>query len=206
MHRQLWRLLAGVVLSVCAWCSHAAVIGFDDIGANGAQFSTYSEDGFNVTAGSSLWQNNRIYGHPAPFVQFWRQREDPEITTGLYFDAGGLDFTFGSVDLYSSVTPIPYRIRGYQDSVVVFDLIGTAAQTFGGFRTVYSDEASSLLIDRLYILLTNPYMAIGGNPMGMDNVSVTRAQAVPEPDTLSLLLVAAMAIAAALRGQRPARP
>jgi hypothetical protein len=58
--------------------------------------------------------------------------------------AGGADFTFASVDLYSSATPIPYFIRGYQDDQVVYFLSGTVPSTFDQFRTVFKPEAARL--------------------------------------------------------------
>jgi hypothetical protein len=186
MKKPVGCILKALAISVVSTSVHAAVIGFEGIGAHGAQFATYTEDGFTVTAGSTLWTNNRVYGAPAPFVQYYRNKEDPEIVTGLFVSADGADFTFASVDVYSSVTPIPYRVRGYQDSAILFDFFGTVPNTFGQFRTVINPGFPSL-IDRLYIQLWNPYVALGGNPVGMDNITVSMVSAVPEPSALLLL-------------------
>ena len=165
------------------------MIGFEGIGANNTQFTTYTEDGFTVTPGSTIWFNNRVYGAPAPSVQYWRYANDPELISGLFFTAGGADFTFASVDLYSSVTPIPYFIRGYQDNQVVYSFSGTVPNTLGQFRTVFNPEAARLF-DRLYIQIVNPYMAFpGNNPVGMENIVVSVASAVPEPASLAVAIL-----------------
>lgn len=181
--------------------ANAAVIGFDGIGAHGAQFTSYTEDGFTVSAGSSLWTNNRVYGAPLPFVQYVRNQSDPELVTGLFFTAGDADFTFASVDVYSSVTPIPYRIRGFQDGLVLFDLQGTVPNTFGQFRTILNPELGDV-IDRLYIQLFNPFVACCSNPVGMDNIVVSLVSTVPEPGVL-LLLATSMVLLAGLSKRRP---
>lgn len=184
------RALAVAALAFSSAAAHAAVIGFEGIGANNTQFTTYTEDGFTVTPGSTIWFNNRVYGAPAPSVQYWRYANDPELVSGLIFTAGGADFTFASVDLYSSVTPIPYFIRGYQDNQVVFSFSGTVPNTFGQFRTVFNPEAARLF-DRLYIQIVNPYLAFpGNNPVGMDNVSLSIANVVPEPTSFGVAILA----------------
>ena len=198
------RALAVFALAVASGAAHTAVIGFESIGANNTQFTTYTEDGFTVTPGSTIWFNNRVYGAPAPSVQYWRYANDPELISGLFFTAGGADFTFASVDLYSSVTPIPYFIRGYQDSQVVYSFSGTVPNTLGQFRTVFNPEAARLF-DRLYIQIINPYMAFpGNNPVGMDNVVVSAASAVPEPASLGVSILALTLCAGFARLRSPA--
>jgi hypothetical protein len=104
------------------------------------------------------------------------------VTIGaIQVTSSGLPFTFGSVDLYSSLTPIPYAITRYLDTEHVFSLQGTLPNTFGNFATLANLQANAL-IDRLTITLTN---SVGTNPMGLDNIVVTPAAAVPEPGTLA---------------------
>jgi hypothetical protein len=191
------------VLATASGAAQAAVIGFEGIGANNTQFTTYNEDGFTVTPGSTIWFNNRVYGAPAPSVQYWRYANDPELISGIFFTAGGADFTFSSVDLYSSVTPIPYFIRGYQDDQVVFAFSGTVPNTFGQFRTVFNPETARLF-DKLYIQIVNPYLAFpGNNPVGMDNIVVSVASVVPEPASLGVAMLALTLCAGfARRGSR----
>ncbi len=80
--------------------------------------------------------------------------------------------SFASVDLYSSVTPIPYIFTGLMGSITVFSVTGTVPNTFGAFATVASPDAGDL-IDTLVIELTSDLAngpACCDNPMGLDNV------------------------------------
>jgi hypothetical protein len=104
MKKPVGCILKALAISVVSTSVHAAVIGFEGTVAHGAQFATYTEDGFTVTAGSTLWTNNRVYGAPAPVVQYYRNKADPEIVTGLFVSADGADFTFASVDVYNSLS------------------------------------------------------------------------------------------------------
>jgi hypothetical protein len=81
--------------------------------------------------------------------------------------AGGAPFDFSSVDLYSSITPIPYVLIGYRGAAPVFTAGGTVPNTFGNFATVAADFTG---IDSLVIELSNP---IAVNPMGLDNMVVS---------------------------------
>jgi hypothetical protein len=191
-----------LTLIVGTFTVQGAVIDFDDVvGSHGAPFAPYLEDGFTITPDSSVWTVNRNYGNPAPFVQYTRQATEPELVSGLFIDVGGGDFTFGSVDVYSSVTPIPYRIRGYQDTLVVFDLTGTVPNTFGAFATIFNPNAGDLL-DTLYIQLVNPFVACCANPVGIDNIVVSQVNAVPEPATGALLLIAVAMLAGTASARR----
>lgn len=184
-------------LGVTAY-AHAAVIGFDDLpGANNDPFYFYSEDGFMVyPGGGSDWVQNIVYGKPAPSVIFNRQRGDPELWAGMFIsEENARPFTFSAVDLYSSVTPIPYRFLGYREAVPVFDVYGTMPNTFGQFITAFNTDFE-VEIDLLYIELVNPYVAIGGNPVGFDNVVVSVASTVPEPGSVTLLLAGLVAATA----------
>jgi len=81
----------------------------------------------------------------------------------------GSPFQFQAVDVYSSMTPIPYRFIGILDSQVVFDVSGTEPNTYGGFATVENPHSAEF-IDTLEITLTNPMLE---NPMGLDNIVVS---------------------------------
>jgi hypothetical protein len=198
------RGLAALALAGCLGCANAEVISFDDIGDNGEPFTLYTEDGFMVfPAGGEPWINNTVYGKPAPSVIFNRQRGDPELWAGMFIRAEDTsDFTFSAVDLYSSVTPIPYRFIGYDEGMPMFDVSATMPITFGQFVTALN-AASDVLIDLLYIELVNPFIPIGGNPVGFDNVGVNLASGVPEPGTVSLVALAL--VGAAALGRRAER-
>jgi hypothetical protein len=164
----------------------AGVITFQQV-PNGP-LSTYTEAGFTASVLSGSWASSGAApfgsGSPAPFIQFLSQ-PNQETTGAIQVTSGGSPFTFGSVDLYSSVTPIPYAITGSLNSTQVFSLQGTIPNTFGNFAIVANPQANAL-IDKLTITLTNPEVGFGIiNPMGLDNIVVTPA-AVPEPGTLAL--------------------
>src|SRR5512147_938193 len=139
------RVLTAAILSLTISSgASAAAIGFDGLGPNGAPLFVHFEDGFAVApAGGEPWQITTTYGAPAPYIGYTRNPTQPDLT-GLVFvrDLESADFIFSSVDLYSSITPIPYRFRGYRDNARVFDFFAIVPNTFGQFRTVYSPSAN----------------------------------------------------------------
>jgi hypothetical protein len=82
-------------------------------------------------------------------------------------------FTFTSVDLYSSVTPIPYTITGLRNATQVFTFTSTVPLSLGNFRTVVNPYANDV-IDTLVIRLTNATTMCCSNPMGIDNISLRK--------------------------------
>jgi hypothetical protein len=86
--------------------------------------------------------------------------------------ASGTAFRFNSVDLYSSTTPIPYTITGFRNDTAVFTMTGTVPNTFGAFKTVVNPYGATI-VDAVIIGLTNPGTCCG-NPMGLDNVSLSQ--------------------------------
>ncbi len=145
-------------------------IGFDNIGsAQGAPFTAYTACGFTVTATTSNWTVSTTYGHPAPFIQFMTAGNT--VGTGeVVVRAGGAAFTFQSVDVYSSTTPIPYVITGIANGATVFTFQNMVGNTYGNFATV-SNPNPAVQVDTLVIRLTNPSVPIS-NPMGLDNIVV----------------------------------
>jgi len=85
------------------------------------------------------------YGNPAPSVIFLRSSAEPTITAEIDVTAGGSAFSFSAVDLYSSVTPIPYTITGFMHSKPVFAVSGTVPNTYGNFATVLNPNATYLI-------------------------------------------------------------
>lgn len=209
LRSQTTKLCAMVFAFISASSSNAAVIGFDELpGPNGAPMIPYSEEGFTVTPiGQSRWVTSLTYGHPAPFVQFYRFANEPAISNSVLVDAGGADFIFSFVEVYSSVTTIPYVIRGYKGAAELFSMSGIVPNTFGGFALVQNTAYYTVLIDRLLIELTNPYLAFpGNNPVGLDNIGATTFMRVPEPGGIAVLLTAmAGSIAIRLRPSRSTR-
>lgn len=131
--------------------------------------SSYTESGITVVATAGGWQARTGYGKPSPFISFVTSAETSSIGQMKVTD-GGSAFSFVSVDLYSSVTPIPYVFTGLMGSTTVFSVSGTVPNTFGAFATVANPNAGDL-IDTLVIELTNG-TACCDNPMGLDNVQL----------------------------------
>jgi len=175
-------------------------------GVSAGAFAGYTQDGFDVTPASGTWFGRTTYGAPAPFVFFEGFAYlEPPTAASLEVTAGGDLFTFDSVDLYSSVTKIPWEFTGFLGAVQVFSTSGELGNTFGQFENVINPSAG-VEIDRLVITLTQPTNATcptcDKNPMGPDNIAVRR---VPEP---SALLLGATFVAVSWRRRRtePLRP
>jgi hypothetical protein len=152
--------------------------------------STYTESGFTTSAVESPWVVSDSYGNPAPFIQFVNEAGQNPLTATVQITNDDSKFTFNSVDLYSSVTPIPYVITGLVNSIPVFSFNGTVPNTFGNFETVVNSN-SNYLIDNLTISLTNPASICCSNPMGLDNIAVTPMDttSVPEPNSSLFFLL-----------------
>jgi hypothetical protein len=129
--------------------------------------SSYTESGITVVATAGGWQARTGFGRPAPSILFITPA-GVSVTGQVEVAAGGSAFTFVSVDLYSSIAPIPYVFTGLMGSTKVFSVSGTAPNALGSFATVANPNASEL-IDTLDIELANG-TACCQSPMGLDNV------------------------------------
>ena len=161
----------------------ASTIGFSDLLTPGP-FTTYTESGFSVSAVSGSWEGFTSFGNPAPFILFTRAAGEPTISAQIEVRASGAPFTFSSMDLYSSLTTIPYLVTGLRDSSPVFTVAGIVPNTFGSFATVNSN--STQIIDTLRIALSNPATPCCSNPVGLDNIVAS-----PVPERASLILLSA---------------
>ena len=135
----------------------------------------YTEGGVTVTPGAGGWVLNS-YGNPGPATVFpGFSFMAPSAVGELEVTFGGGLFMFAAVDVYSSVTPIPWEFTGYRKQQSVFTAAGQQPNTFGRFVTTANPRASDP-IDRLVIKLTQPVnttcMACGSNPMGLDNIVI----------------------------------
>jgi hypothetical protein len=144
---------------------------FSGLSTNGAAVPLYAEGGVNVSATPANWIAVTTYGNPAPFIEFVSKAE--EVGEVHITADGRAPFRFASVDLYSSTTRIPYTITGVRDFAPVFTLSDTVPNTFGTFRTVTNPHAADV-IDTLTISLTNPVAPCCPNPVGIDNIVLTR--------------------------------
>jgi len=112
------------------------------------------------------------YGNPQPFVQFTA----PAGTTStgeLRVTANGAPFWLNSFDLYSSTTKIPYVIEGTLNSEPAFTVIDGVGNTFGAFARRTNPKADTP-VQEIRIRLSNPSAPCCSNPMGIDNIVVSR--------------------------------
>jgi hypothetical protein len=144
-------------------------VAFGSLSGSGTAVTTYSESGFSLSTSAANWVVLTTYGNPAPFIEF--SAPTGSVVTGQIQVTADrqMPFSFKSVDLYSSTTPIPYVITGAMGSTVVFTLSGTVPNTFGNFRTVVNSHGTDI-IDTLTIDLSNATGLAGPNPMGLDNI------------------------------------
>jgi hypothetical protein len=148
-------------------------ITFTGLSDDGLPFTTYTESGVIVTATEGTWLENTSFGNPAPFIWFSLPAGAPATTASVRVTAGGQPFMFVSVDVYSSITPIPYTFTGLKSGATVFTVAATEPNTFGNFATVASGHAGDV-IDALVISLTNPQTDCCDNPMGLDNIVIAK--------------------------------
>jgi hypothetical protein len=141
--------------------------------ADGSPIVSHTESGFTIMPTTEDWSVSTTIGNPAPFIQFFRQANEDTVSGEVTVTAGGALFTFASVDVYSSLTPIPVEIVGLRDETEVFRASGTVPRTFGAFATVNNTSAAAI-IDTLVIRVTNPATACCSNPVGLDNIAVVR--------------------------------
>jgi hypothetical protein len=144
---------------------------FSDLGPDRSAVTTSTEAGFTISTALANWIAFG-YGNPGPSLVFEAPAGPPisgEVTIRTHEDLSLFRFT--SVDLYSSVTPIPYVFTGILRGHTMFTESGTLGNTFGNFVRVSSSH-SNLPIDTLVIRLTNGTTCCT-NPMGLDNF-VTR--------------------------------
>lgn len=149
-----------------------ATLTFDGL-SPGAAFSGYASQGFAVQPVSGAWLVNGL-GNPGPAIVFrGSEFNAPPAVAEVEVTRGGEVFAFTSVDLYSSVTRIPWEFTGYRRGVQVFTASGEQPNTFGRFVTTTNPRTGDG-IDRLVIKLTQPAnttcATCGGNPMGLDNL------------------------------------
>jgi hypothetical protein len=156
----------------------SGTIAFSTAGPANAPISSHSESGFVVQFRSGSWQVWTVYGNPAPFPVF-SSPGGTSTPAEIHITAGGSVFSFRSVDLYSSTTQIPYVIVGTRAGVkevefgATLPAAGVVGNTFGAFRTV-TNPTTGRLIDALTLTLINPAAPCCDNPMGLDNIVLSR--------------------------------
>ena len=149
-------------------------IGFSGLRENRAVVTTYTESGFTITPVSAQWVGITTYGNPLPSLQFFAPAGST-VTGEFEVSAAGAPFWLRSIDLYSSVTRIPYVVEGFLSGEPIFTQLEVLGNTFGNFVRVANSRAE-LPVDRLHIRLSNPLPGAtgGSNPMGVDNIVLNR--------------------------------
>lgn len=157
----------------CEFVPMASVtLTFDELtSSNWPPFTAYEAFGMNVKATQRSWVVY-TYGNPKPAIIFFINAGESDTVGEVQVTSKDGPFVFSSVDLYSSVTPIPYVITGTNRTVQALSLTGTIPNTFGRFATVSS--SGSTAIDTLVIRLAQPTVPCCQNPMGLDNITVRR--------------------------------
>lgn len=170
-------LLGGCFISAAVG---ATTIDFNGLsGSDGSPFTSYAESGFTVARLSGSWLVGKNYGNPPPYILF---RNPPTTTASVAVTDAGAPFSFRSIDLYSSTTPIPFIFTGLLNGNTVFTVSGTVPNTFGNFATVSNPHGTDR-IDTLQVTLSNPSNPNVPNPVGLDNIVVVApGSAVPEPE------------------------
>jgi hypothetical protein len=195
-------LTGGVLISTTAW---ATTIDFSGLpGSQDSPFTSYTESGFTVAPLSGSWLVGQNFGHPSPFV-FFKHPAVGGTTTEAAITVTDADttFSFNSIDIYSSVTPVPYVFTGLLNGQTVFTASGTVPLSYGKFTIVPNPHGKDL-IDTLQVTLSTFTKFPVGNSVGIDNIVITAANSsVPEPTGIliaGLLLVgSALAVVALVR-------
>jgi hypothetical protein len=147
-------------------------IGFSSLRENRAPFTTHLESSFSVYVVSADWIALTTYGNPQPFIEFYGPAG--VTTTGeIRVNAGGAPFWLNSIDFYSSTTKIPYVIEGFLNGEQTFAVSDVIGNTFGAFAR-RSNPKADVPVQEIRIRLSNPSAPCCSNPMGVDNIMVSR--------------------------------
>lgn len=140
------------------------VVTFDSLPA-APMFTTHTEQGISVDALTAAWASGPALTSTNPSTATPMDNE-------LQVAASGRAFQLVSLRLYSSVTPIPYVIRGVRNGVTVYTAAATVPNTFGAYATVPNPYATTD-VDMILLTVTNPACpSCAGNPIGVDDIVV----------------------------------
>jgi len=194
--KPLVRLVCSIAFAVvlASSSSFAGVIDFNTLtGANGDPFSTYTENGFTVTASSGSWFKAFVYGNPVPDI-FLGPVGSPSPGTITVTEGGGL-FSFTSVDFSSNNGDTVFHITGSLGGITQFTDTGTEANGCPSCHFTTLTSTSSLKIDTLTIALTP---GGGTTSFNVDNIAYSSG-VVPEPGSLLLFGSGVLGLAGILR-------
>src|SRR5262249_43931155 len=124
------------ILLFFAVSATASTIDFNTLtGANGDPFSTYSENGFTVTATQGSWSKAFLFGNPIPDIFC------PCAPGTVAITMGGSPFSFASVDLGNAQSSLDtFTIQGSRLGSIVLSQSGSltlpnAFQTFSSINS-----------------------------------------------------------------------
>jgi hypothetical protein len=195
-------LAGSVLISTTALATNIDFSGIP--GSQDSPFTSYTESGFTVAPLSGSWLIGQNIGHPRPFILFGHPAIGGTTTkAAITVTDAGATFRFNAIDIYSSVTPVPYVFTGLVNGQTVFTASGTVPLPYGKFSTVPNPHGTDL-IDTLQVTLSTFTQFPVANRVGIDNIVVTAANSrVPEPTGIliaGLLLVgSALAVVALVR-------
>ncbi|HYZ61467.1 MAG TPA: PEP-CTERM sorting domain-containing protein [Acetobacteraceae bacterium] len=177
-------LLAAALLAFGAPAANATTIDFNALrGGNGKTFTSYTENGFTVSATSGNWQVAK-FGNPKPAIQIvFGRAGTPGAVTVTH---SATPFTFSSLDLANAFglnedTAVSYSITGFLGTIQEFTQSGILSRT--GFVTVEALQPSTV-IDSLVITEAPGRKSSSAN---IDNIVVQPAALVPEPVSIAML-------------------
>ncbi len=147
-------------------------IGFSALRENKAAITTHVESVFTVSAVAGDWMAITTYGNPQPFIEF-NSAAGTTVIGEVRVTAGGAAFWLNSLDFYSSTTKIPYVIEGFLSGEQRFTVIDVIGNTFGAFARRLNPNAG-VVVDEIRIRLSNASAPCCGNPMGVDNIVLSR--------------------------------
>jgi hypothetical protein len=198
--RSSFAALAGsCLISTISW---ATTIDFNGLpGSQGSPFVGYTEAGFTVAPLSGNWLVGQTFGHPPPYIFFQHPAVGGTTTTAaIEITHAGATFSFSAIDIYSSVTPVPYVFTGSLSGATVFTTTGTVPLPLGNFITTTNPHGADL-IDALDVTLSTFTQFPVPNTVGVDNIVVSTASpSVDEPASF-LLLLSAVGVLALLQRQ-----
>jgi hypothetical protein len=165
--------VASVEIIVSVGDVERVTLNFGGLNTDRESVTSYTESDFTVAMTAADWIAVTSFGNPAPSVQFSRSASQSTLVGEVIVTANGSPFRFESVDVYSSVTAIPYQILGVRNGALVFALTGTVPNTFGNFATITNPNLGTD-VDTLLIRVSNPATPCCANPVGVDNIALSR--------------------------------
>lgn len=158
--------------------SGGVTVGFNGLSSAppGAPLVSYSEAGFTIALAGANWT---AWGDSIVFRQ---QSQETDTTGELTITSGGGLFTFAAIDVYASITHVPFEFVGLRNGTPVYTASGTVPNPRGNFLTVMNPHPS-VSVDAVVIRVTHPPTpqltcpAPPGqclSPAGVDNIVLVR--------------------------------